>query len=142
MSWSKFTNLISRSSICTPFILFLASIKLASTSTAIICNTNEKVHPWRTPCIRVIESDRRPFIFILDWILVYSTLIIQMNFSPYPNSCKSEKTKSQSSLPKTDDIIERFLFRLFDASATSQIRESVFHSFILNSSWFKSEMGL
>ena len=89
MSSAKFTNLIPWSPICTAFILLLASVKLASTSATIIYNTNESGHPWRTPCIRVKGSDRRPFISILDWMLVYATLIKQMNFSPYPNFCKT-----------------------------------------------------
>ena len=107
ISSAKFTNLISWSPICTPFILLSTSMKLASTSAAIICNTNDSGHPWRTPCIRVKGLDRRPFILILDWILVYATLIIQINFSPYPNFCKTEKTKSQPTLTKTLKILQR-----------------------------------
>ena len=99
MSSGKFTNLILWSAICTPFILLLASMKLASTSATIIYNTNESGHPWRTPCIGVKGWDRRPFILNLDWMLVYVTFIIQMNFSPHPNFCKTGKTNSQSTLP-------------------------------------------
>ena len=49
---------------------------------------------------RVKVSDRRPIILVLDRMFVYATLIISMNFSPYPNFCKAEKTKSQSTLLK------------------------------------------
>ena len=44
-SSAKFTNLISWSPICTPYILLLASMKLASTSATIIYSTNESGHP-------------------------------------------------------------------------------------------------
>ena len=101
------------SPICTPFILLLASMKLASTSAAIICNTNESGNPWQTPCIKMKGSDRGPFILILDWMLVYATLIIQMNFSPFPNFCKTEKTKSQSTLPKTFTILQRGFYSVY-----------------------------
>ena len=80
MSPAKFTILISWSPICTRLILLSASMKLANTSAAIIYNTDESGHPWRTPCIRVKRSDRRPFILILDWMLVYATLIVQIIF--------------------------------------------------------------
>ena len=91
MSSAKFTNFISWSPIFTPLIHLSASVKLASTSAALICNTDESGHPWQTPCIRVKGSDRRPFILILDWVLVYATSIVRMNFSPYPAFCKTEK---------------------------------------------------
>ena len=107
MSSAKFTNFISWSPIFTPFILLSASMKLASTSAAIIYYTNESVHLWWTPCIRVKGSDRTPFILILDWMLVYATLIIQMNFARNPSICKTEKTKSQSTLPMTLTILQK-----------------------------------
>ena len=88
---AKFTNFISWSPICTPLILLSASMKLASTWPALIYDTDESGHPWRTPCIRVKGSDRRPFILILDWMLVYATSIVRMNFFPYPAFCKTEK---------------------------------------------------
>ena len=68
----KFTILISWSPICIPLILLSALMKLASTSTAILYNSMESRHPWQTH-IRVKGSDRRPFILILDSILVYAT---------------------------------------------------------------------
>ena len=94
MSPAKFTNLISWSPICTLFILLLPSMKLASTLAAIKCNTNESVHPWQTCCVWVKGWDRRQFILISDWMLVYSTLIIQRNFSPNSNFCNTENIKS------------------------------------------------
>ena len=57
-------------------------------------------------------------------MLVYATLIMRMNLTPYPNFCKSEEIKSQYTLPKTYEIAERLLFNLFDISTTSQIIES------------------
>ena len=123
---AKFTNLIPWSPICTAFILLLALVKLASTSATIIYNTKESGDPWQTPCIRVKRSDRRPFISILDWMLVYATLMKQMNFSPYPNFCKTEKTKFPIHSTKDFyDITERLSFSLFGTLTTSQITESV-----------------
>ena len=57
-------------------------------------NSIESGKSWRTPRIRVKGSDRRPFILILDWMLVNATLIMWMNLAPYPNFCKAGKTKS------------------------------------------------
>ena len=91
MSSAKFTNLISWFPICTPLIPLSASMKLASTSVSIIYITNERGHPYQTPCIRVKVSKRRPFILFLNWMLVYATLIIQMNFSPYPTFAKQKR---------------------------------------------------
>ena len=95
---AKFTILISWSPICIPLILLLALMKLASTSAAIMYKSIENRHPWQTSRVRVKGSDRRPFILILDWILVYTSLTMWMNLSPYPNLCKAEKLKSQSTL--------------------------------------------
>ena len=41
------------------------SMKLTSTS-AIMDNSNESGHPWRTPHIRAKGSDRKPFILVLE----------------------------------------------------------------------------
>ena len=68
----KFTILISWSVICIPLILLLESMRLASTSAAILCNSLDSWHHWRTHTW-VKGSDRRPFILILDSILVYAT---------------------------------------------------------------------
>ena len=68
----KFTILISWSPICIPLILLSALMRLASTSAAVLYNSMESRHPWRTH-IGVKRSDRRPFISILDSILVYAT---------------------------------------------------------------------
>ena len=96
---AKFTILISWSPICIPLILLLALMKLASTSAAIMYKSIENRHPWQTSRVRVKGSDRRPFILILDWILVYTSLTIWwMDLSPYPNLRKAEKLKSQSTL--------------------------------------------
>ena len=58
--------------ICIPLILLSALLRLESTSVAILYNSMESRHPWRTH-IGVKGSDRRPFILILDSILVYAT---------------------------------------------------------------------
>ena len=89
----KFTILISWSPICIPLILLSALMKLASTSATILYNSMESRHPWCTN-IRIKESGRRPFILILNLILVEATLVMWMNLSPYPNLCKAEKIKS------------------------------------------------
>ena len=113
MSSAKFTNLISWSPICTPLILLSASMKLASTWPALIYDTDQSGYPWRTPCIRVKGSDRRPFILILDWMLVYATLIVRMNFSPYPTFCKTEKAISQPTRPKALRILQRGFYSVY-----------------------------
>ena len=87
----KFTILISWSPICIPLILLSPLMKLASTSATILYNSMEIRHPWCTN-IEVKGSDRRPFVLILDLILVYATfLIMSMNLSQYPNLRKAEK---------------------------------------------------
>ena len=68
----KFTILISWSPICIPLILLSALTRLASTSAAIFYNSLDSWHHWQTH-IGVKGSDRRPFILILDSILVYAT---------------------------------------------------------------------
>ena len=68
----KFTILISWSPICIPLILLSALMRLASTSAAILYNSLDCWHHWRTH-IGVKGSDRRPFILILDSIMVYAT---------------------------------------------------------------------
>ena len=68
----KFTILVSRSPICIPLILLSALMRLAITSSAILYNSMDNRHSWRTH-IGVEGSDRRPFILILDLILVYAT---------------------------------------------------------------------
>ena len=93
---TKFTILNSWSPICITLILLSVSMKLASMSAAVMDSSIESGHPWWTLRIWVKGSDRRPFILILGWILVYVTLIMWTNLSPYPNFCKEEKIKSQS----------------------------------------------
>ena len=92
ISSEKFTILISWSPICIPLIILSALMKLAGTSVAIMYNSMESRHHWRTR-IMVKGSDRRLFILILDSILMYATLIVRMDLSPYLNLCKAEKIK-------------------------------------------------
>ena len=68
----KFTISISWFPICLPLILLSTLVRLASTSAAILFNSLDGQHHWRTQ-IGVKESDRRPCILILDSILVYAT---------------------------------------------------------------------
>ena len=95
----KFTILISLSPICIPLILLSALMRLAITSATIFYNSMESRHPWRTN-IRNKGSDRKPLISILDSILVYATLIMWINLSPYRNLHKVN----------SKDITKIFLF--------------------------------
>ena len=95
---AKFTILISWSPIYIPLIPLLVLIKLASTSAALMYKSIDCRHPWQTSCVRVKGSARRPFILILDWILVYTSLTMWKNLSPYPNLYKAEMLKSQLTL--------------------------------------------
>ena len=70
VSSAKFTVLISWFPICIPLIILSVLMKLVSTSIAVMYNSMESRHPWQTR-IMVKGSDRRPFILILDSILVY-----------------------------------------------------------------------
>ena len=73
VSSAKFTILISWSPICIPLILVSSLMKIASTLTTIMYNNIESGQPWWNPWMRVKDSDRRPFILILDLILVEAT---------------------------------------------------------------------
>ena len=95
----KFTILISSSPICIPLILLSALMRLSITSATIFYNSLDSRHPWRTN-IRNKGSDRRPLILILDSILVYATLIMWINLSPYRNLYKVN----------SKDITKIFLF--------------------------------
>ena len=96
---AKFTTiLISWSPICILLMLLLALMKLASNSATIMYKSIENRHPCQTSRVRVKGSDRRPLFLILDWILVYTSLTMWMNLSPYPNLRKAVKLKSQSTL--------------------------------------------
>ena len=98
VSSAKFTISISSSPICIPLIFLLTLKKLASTSVTIMFKSIENRHPWETSRVRVKGSDRRPFILIFHWILVYTSLTMWMNLPPNPNLSKAEKLKSQSTL--------------------------------------------
>ena len=75
------------------FIKFMASY-LYSFNSCISINENGKYlshkhikqyesgHPSWTLHMKVKRSDRRPFILVLDWILVYTTSVMWMNLSP------------------------------------------------------------
>ena len=103
VSLAKFTILISWSPFCIPLIIWSVLMKLAITSIAIIYNSIERRHPWRTR-VMVKGSDRKPFILILDSILVY-----HVNFN-YANEFVSISKLMQSRKDKVNskDITERF----------------------------------
>ena len=113
---SKITILISWSHICIPLIILSALMKLESTLAAILYNSIGSRHPWWTN-VRIKGSDRRPFILIIDSILVYATLMMWMNLSLQMQS-KRDKINSK-------ETTERFLFNLFDSSVMSQIVQRV-----------------
>ena len=79
VSSAKFTISILWSPICIPLILVSASIKIASTSATIMHNNTESGQPCWNLWMRVKDSDRRPFILILDWIMMEATWIMWMN---------------------------------------------------------------
>ena len=97
----KFTILISWSPISIPLILLSALTRLVSTSAAILSNSLDSWHLRRTH-IWVKGSDRRPFILILDSILVYASQNMWMNLSPYPNLCKAQKITSAPTILQKD----------------------------------------
>ena len=123
----KFTVLISWSPICISLILLLVLMKLASTSAAILCNSMDSRHPWRTH-ISVKGSNRRPFILILDSILVYVNKFVSITETM--RSKKKDKINSKV-------ITERFWFSLFDSWIISQIvgRVCTVNLFSFNSFW-------
>lgn len=129
VSSAKLTILISSFLICMLFILLSTIMKFASTSAAIMYSSMESGQPWRTPRLRVKGSDRRTFIFILDWMLLQRTFIMWIKLSPYLNFFKARKMKSKSNRSKasrkSSDITDNFLFSLLDKSTISRIVESV-----------------
>ena len=79
-----------------------------------LSHSMESREPWRTN-IRIKGSGTKPFILILDSILVYATLIMWMNLSPYPNLRKS-----------TLRILQKDFYSVFfDSSVKSKIAERV-----------------
>ena len=89
-------QLISLKKICGVVSHYLlALMKLASTSAAIIYKSIENRHPWQTSPVRVEGSDRKPFILILDWTLVYTCKWICLHIQNY---AKEKSRKSQSTL--------------------------------------------
>ena len=112
---AQFAISMSWSPICISLILLPTLIKLASTSAAILCNSVESRHPWQTH-IRFKGSDRRPFVLILDSMLVYVNEFVSI----------SELMQSRKDKINIKDITKRFLFSLFDSSVMTQIVERVF----------------
>ena len=77
-------------------------------------------------------SDRRPFILILDWILVYAFGTMWMNLSPYPNLWRAEKLKSQSILKIIRKIFSQFIWHILYVTNS---RKSVWKYSIFNNFW-------
>ena len=69
---AEFTILISWSPISIPLIILSALMRFASTLVVILYNSLDSWHHWWTH-IGGKGSDRRPYILILDSILVYPT---------------------------------------------------------------------
>ena len=98
--WVKFTIIISWSPICIPLILLSALTRLASTSAAVLYNNLHSWHHWQTH-IGVKRSNRRPFILILDSILVYATS--EMNeFVSISELMQSKKDKTTPRILQKD----------------------------------------
>ena len=70
VSSAKFNILISWSPISISLTILSVLMKSVSTSVALMYNSMESRHSWRTR-VMVKGSDRRPFILILDSILVH-----------------------------------------------------------------------
>ena len=79
---SKIYGLVSWFPICTPLILLSALMKMASISTTVIYNSMRVDTPDDFLCKGKIISSR-PFILVLDWLLVYATSIMWTNLSLY-----------------------------------------------------------
>ena len=94
-------------------------MKLASTSAAILYKSMDSRHPWRTH-IKVKGSDMRPFILILDSILVYE-LVYEIYVNEFVST--SELMQSKKDQINSKDITERFLFSFFDSSILIQLVE-------------------
>ena len=71
----------------------------------------------RSPHIRLKGSDKKPFILILNWVLVNATLIIRMNLPPNTSFCEEKRQN-------LNQIYQRNLFSLFDTSFISRMVES------------------
>ena len=96
----KFTILISWSPICIPLILLSALMRLASISAAVLYNNLDSWHYWQTH-IGVKGSNRRPFILILDSILVYATSNVN-EFVSISEVMQSKKDKTTPRILQKD----------------------------------------
>ena len=135
VSSAKLTILISWIPICTPFTLFSAIMKLASTTAAIIYSSIKRGHPCRTPRIMLKGSDSRPFIFIIDYYHLYEFFTISDFFQCQKDEVQSKRSKA---LRKSRDITDKLLFSLLDASMISRIVERVWRMvvFLIAAVWF------
>ena len=93
-------------------------MKLASTTATIWCNSIESRHPWRTDQGLKGQVGDNLFYFRFD--------IGVSNFNNVNEFVSiSELTQSRKDKINSKDIIESFLFRLFDSSVMLQIAEGV-----------------
>ena len=107
-------------------------MKLENTSAPVIYNNTENRHHWQTPRVRVKGSDSRPFILILDWILVYVSSTMGMNSSPYSNLWKAEKLKSQSNLKIFRKIIIQFICHMLYVTNSRKCVKAFFFKKLLS----------
>ena len=124
----KFTILISWCPICIPLIILLALIKMVSTSSALLYNKMESRHPWRTH-VRVKGSDRRPFILVLDSILVYATCVIQLVYAICEWTCLHIRTYAkQKKIKSTLRILQKiFIQFIWLINYVTKSRKSVYN---------------
>ena len=94
-------------------------MKLTSTSGTILYNSMESRHPWRTN-ITVKGSDRMAVYFNFRFDIGVSNFNHVNELGSISELMQSRKDKMNSK-----DIIERFLFSLFDSSIMLQIVERV-----------------
>ena len=83
-------------------------MKLAISSAAIMYNSIKNKHSWQTFRVGVKESEMRPFISILDWILVYTSSTMN-GFVSRSELMQSRKVKISIS---SKDITEKIFIQL------------------------------
>ena len=119
--------MISWSPIYIPLILLSALMRLASTSAVVLYNNLGGWHHWPTH-IGVKGSNRRPFILILDSILVYATSNVN-EFVSISELMQSKKDKRTPRILETDfysvyltrQLWHFFYHLLYMARASSRI---------------------
>ena len=99
-------------------------MKFSSTSAILTYNSIESWHSCRTSSIRAKGSNKRPFLLLLDFILVNTTSILWMNRL-------QRRTFAKQKIKNCSQIYQRFLFSLFGTSIVSQMVErKIFNSVV------------